>query len=109
MNDLCRLSASDAAKKLARREITATQYLQACLERIDERERDVRAFAYLGREQAVAAARALDAGPVRVESGCRASTAYRRGLPPARETCRRIPHRQDRHDGTRDLPAERNP
>lgn len=65
MNDLCRLSAIEAAKKLARREITATQYLNACLARIDERERDVRAFAYLGREQAIAAAKALDAGPVR--------------------------------------------
>ena len=64
MNALCRLSAIEAAKKLARREITAVQYLNACLERIDERERDVRAFAYLGREQAIAAARALDAGPV---------------------------------------------
>ena len=54
MNDLCRLSAIEAGKKLARREITATQYLNACVARIDEREQDVRAFAYLGHEQGIA-------------------------------------------------------
>ena len=62
--DLTRLSAIDAAKKLQSREITALQYLNAHLERIDAREPTVRAFAYLGREQATRAAKALDAGPI---------------------------------------------
>ena len=65
MNDLHRLSAVDAARRIARRELSAEQYLQAFLDRIEAREPEVRAFAYLGREQALAAARALDQGPVR--------------------------------------------
>lgn len=62
--DLTRLTALEAAKKLQSREITALRYLNAHLERIDAREPVVRAFAYLGREQATRAARALDAGPI---------------------------------------------
>ncbi|MCI3951533.1 MAG: amidase [Burkholderiales bacterium] len=58
------LSAVDAAEKLAAREISAEQYLRACLERIDEREKEVRAFAFINREGALARARELDAGPV---------------------------------------------
>jgi Asp-tRNA(Asn)/Glu-tRNA(Gln) amidotransferase A subunit family amidase len=65
MNDLCRLSAIDAAKQLAQRKLSAEQYVRALLERIDARDRDVRAFAYLGREQVLSAAKALDAGPIK--------------------------------------------
>lgn len=65
MIDLIRLSAIDVARKLAQREITAVQYVRALLERIDERDPSVRAFVYLGREQALAAAKVLDAGPVK--------------------------------------------
>ena len=63
--DLSRLSAIDAAARLASRTLTAERYVRALLERIDAREPDVRAFAYLGREQAIAAAKVLDAGPIR--------------------------------------------
>ncbi|MEO7403535.1 MAG: amidase [Burkholderiales bacterium] len=58
------LSALDAAARLQRRELTADRYLHALLERIDAREPDVRAFAYLAREQALARAKTLDAGAV---------------------------------------------
>jgi Asp-tRNA(Asn)/Glu-tRNA(Gln) amidotransferase A subunit family amidase len=64
MNELVKLTATDAAKKLAARSLSAEQYVRAFLERIDEREKDVRAFAYIGREQVLQAAKALDAGPV---------------------------------------------
>lgn len=64
MKDLNRLSATDAAKMLATREISAERYLRACLERIDEREKDVRAFAFINRDGALAHARHLDAGAV---------------------------------------------
>jgi Asp-tRNA(Asn)/Glu-tRNA(Gln) amidotransferase A subunit family amidase len=63
--DLTRLTALHAARLLQTREVTATQYLDAHLARIDAREPTVRAFAYLAREQAKAAAAALDAGPIR--------------------------------------------
>jgi len=49
---------------MSRRELGAEVYLRAFLERIDAREQEVRAFAYVGREQALAAARKLDAGAV---------------------------------------------
>ncbi len=65
MIDLIRLSAIDAARQLAQRQITAQQYVRALLERIDERDPSVRAFVYLGRDQALAAAKVLDAGPVK--------------------------------------------
>jgi Asp-tRNA(Asn)/Glu-tRNA(Gln) amidotransferase A subunit family amidase len=64
MKEFNRLSAIDAAKKLATREISAEQYLRACLERIDEREKDVHAFAFINRDGALARARQLDAGAV---------------------------------------------
>ncbi len=64
MKELNRLSATDAAKKLATREISAEQYLRACLERIEEREKDVHAFAFINRDGALARARQLDAGAV---------------------------------------------
>ncbi len=65
MTDLNRLDAHDAAARLARREITDVDLLRACLERIAEREADVRAFVRIDADAALAQARALDAGPIR--------------------------------------------
>jgi Asp-tRNA(Asn)/Glu-tRNA(Gln) amidotransferase A subunit family amidase len=62
---LHRLDPWQAARLLARRELTAEALLRTCLERIAEREPDVRAFAALDADAALATARALDAGPVR--------------------------------------------
>jgi Asp-tRNA(Asn)/Glu-tRNA(Gln) amidotransferase A subunit family amidase len=59
------LSAWDAAQLLARRELTAVGLLQACLDRIGERDSQVRAFACMDAQAALAQARVLDAGPVR--------------------------------------------
>jgi Asp-tRNA(Asn)/Glu-tRNA(Gln) amidotransferase A subunit family amidase len=53
--------AATARKMIADRKFTATQYLQACLERIAEREADVGAWAYLAPERALAQATAADA------------------------------------------------
>ena len=53
------------ALRLQRRELSAEALMQACLARIAEREPQVRAFAHLDAEGALAAARALDAGPIR--------------------------------------------
>jgi Asp-tRNA(Asn)/Glu-tRNA(Gln) amidotransferase A subunit family amidase len=60
-----RLSASEAARLLARRELTAEALVRACLDRIAEREDAVQAWAYLDADQALEQARALDRGAVR--------------------------------------------
>ncbi len=65
MKDLIRLSAVEAATRLARRELSAEDYLGAFLDRIAEREPTVHAFAHLARDKALATARALDQGAVR--------------------------------------------
>src|SRR5262252_10214021 len=65
MGELNKLSASEAAQRLARREITAESLLLDCLARVEERERDVQAWKFLDRDQALRHARALDRGPVR--------------------------------------------
>jgi Asp-tRNA(Asn)/Glu-tRNA(Gln) amidotransferase A subunit family amidase len=65
MTDLNRLSATDAARRLARREITAEALVRDCLARVDARESEVRAWQHLARDAALAHARALDRGPVR--------------------------------------------
>jgi Asp-tRNA(Asn)/Glu-tRNA(Gln) amidotransferase A subunit family amidase len=57
--------ASELVVRLARREIKAEDLAIACLERVAEREDDVHAFAHLDAVNALAQARALDAGPVR--------------------------------------------
>jgi Asp-tRNA(Asn)/Glu-tRNA(Gln) amidotransferase A subunit family amidase len=62
---LNRLGAAAAARLLARREITAEALLRDCLARIEEREGEVRAFVTRDAEAALAAARALDDGPLR--------------------------------------------
>ncbi len=63
MTDLNRLSATEAARKLAAREITAVALLSACLERIAEREPAVHAWTFLDSGGALQRARALDAQP----------------------------------------------
>ena len=61
---LHRLDAWQAVALLARREIKSTDLVRACLERIDEREPQVLAFAHLNADAALARARALDAAPL---------------------------------------------
>jgi Asp-tRNA(Asn)/Glu-tRNA(Gln) amidotransferase A subunit family amidase len=62
---LHQLQAWQAAELLARRELTALDLTQACLNRIAQREPQVQAFAHLSADAALAQARALDAGPLR--------------------------------------------
>jgi len=65
MQQLNRLSASAAARRLATREITAEQMARACLARIEEREAAVQAWIHIDPDAVLAEARRLDAGPVR--------------------------------------------
>jgi Asp-tRNA(Asn)/Glu-tRNA(Gln) amidotransferase A subunit family amidase len=65
MSESNRLSAAQAAARLARGEITAEALLRDCLARVDAREPIVRAWQFLDREHALAQARSLDRGPVR--------------------------------------------
>jgi len=58
------LSASDLARQLARREISATDLLRSCLNRIALREPEVQAWTYLSADQALARAKQLDDAPV---------------------------------------------
>ena len=60
MTNLNRLGAADAARKLARREITAQALVADCFERIRERESVVHAWVHLDVDAAMARARALD-------------------------------------------------
>ncbi len=53
------------ARQLASRELTATDVVSACLERIAEREGEVQAWEFLEPDHALAQARELDRGPVR--------------------------------------------
>src|SRR5262245_15664272 len=59
------LSLSDAARSIERGELTSEALVSACLERIDERDEQVRAWAFVQRDYALAQARALDRGPRR--------------------------------------------
>ena len=61
MNELARLSVSEAAARIAAGSLTSVALVEACLERIAERERDVGAWIHLDAEQALAEARACDA------------------------------------------------
>jgi Asp-tRNA(Asn)/Glu-tRNA(Gln) amidotransferase A subunit family amidase len=64
INKIMNLSAFEAARALQDRSLSAQQYLAACLARIDEREPQVHAFAYLNRDAALARAKALDSGAI---------------------------------------------
>jgi Asp-tRNA(Asn)/Glu-tRNA(Gln) amidotransferase A subunit family amidase len=62
---LHRLEAWQAAALLARREVKAVDLVHACLDRINERDPQVRAFVHMNADAALDCARQLDAGPVR--------------------------------------------
>jgi Asp-tRNA(Asn)/Glu-tRNA(Gln) amidotransferase A subunit family amidase len=63
MANLNRLSATEAARKLAAREITAEALLADCIERIREREPIVHAWTFLDTDRALERARWLDTQP----------------------------------------------
>lgn len=62
MKDLESLSATQAIKALSKREIKATDLLLSCLDRIGQKESLVRAWASLGKENALSRAKQLDKG-----------------------------------------------
>jgi Asp-tRNA(Asn)/Glu-tRNA(Gln) amidotransferase A subunit family amidase len=64
MQKLNELTAREAAKRLAAREITAEDLARACLARIEERESTVGAWIHLDPDAVLAQARRLDSGPV---------------------------------------------
>src|SRR6185503_942023 len=64
-NSLNELSAAEAARRIEAGEATCEALAATCLERIAAREKEVRAWAFLDREQALAQARALDRTPRR--------------------------------------------
>src|SRR5437764_4483679 len=57
---LIHLTASEAAAAIARGAISAEDYTRACLERIEARDGEIKAFAHLDRDHALAQARKLD-------------------------------------------------
>jgi amidase len=60
MNDLNRLSAAEAARRIAAGRITSEQLVRACLDRIAAREGEIRAWAHCDPDAAIAQARAVD-------------------------------------------------
>jgi Asp-tRNA(Asn)/Glu-tRNA(Gln) amidotransferase A subunit family amidase len=58
------ISATALARALQDGDITAEQVMRDCIERIDAREPEVKAWTFLDREAALAQARALDRGPI---------------------------------------------
>lgn len=65
MKDPNRLSATDAAALIERGELKSEDLVAACLARIEERETQVGAWAYVDRTQALAQARVRDREPAR--------------------------------------------
>ncbi len=65
MTDLFRLSARDAAQRIAAGSLTAEALIRACLDRIAGREPEVGAWAYVDPDQALAEARARDQATTR--------------------------------------------
>ena len=65
MKSLHMLSASEAARQIAAGKITSEALVRSCLDRIEAREDDVQAWAFLDCEAALRQARAVDAGPRR--------------------------------------------
>ena len=60
MTDHATLTATEAAAEIARGALAAEDYVRACLDRIEAVEGEIRAFAHLDRDHALAQARALD-------------------------------------------------
>ncbi|HEY9280007.1 MAG TPA: amidase [Eoetvoesiella sp.] len=60
-----RLSAFEAARLLARREVSAEQMTRACLNRIEEREPTVHAWTVINADAAIRHAKQLDRGPIK--------------------------------------------
>ena len=60
MNDLCRLSASEAVERINQGKLTSEALVRACLERIEEREPEVEAWMHLDAEYSLAQARERD-------------------------------------------------
>ncbi len=65
MTRLNELTAAEAARRIAAGETTALALAEACLERIAERDEEVRAWAFIHAKQALAEARELDRMPRR--------------------------------------------
>jgi Asp-tRNA(Asn)/Glu-tRNA(Gln) amidotransferase A subunit family amidase len=65
MKDLESLSASQAIRAIARRDIKATDLLLSCLDRIGQRDSLIKAWVSLDKENALARARELDKGPIK--------------------------------------------
>jgi amidase len=59
------LSATEAARRIERGELTSEALVSECLQRIAERDEALRAWAFVDRNYALAQARALDRGPRR--------------------------------------------
>lgn len=57
---LTALTATEAAAEIARGAVSAEDYARACLDRIEALDGEIKAFAHLDREHALAQARALD-------------------------------------------------
>ncbi|OEV05541.1 Asp-tRNA(Asn)/Glu-tRNA(Gln) amidotransferase subunit GatA [Streptomyces oceani] len=67
MSDLTRLTAAEAAERIASGEVSAAEITGAHLDRIDAVDKKVHAFLHLDREGALAAARAVDSARARGE------------------------------------------
>jgi Asp-tRNA(Asn)/Glu-tRNA(Gln) amidotransferase A subunit family amidase len=65
MTDLFRLSASEAAARIREGTLTSEALVRSCLERIDARESQVKAWVHLDRDFALAQARECDRSPNR--------------------------------------------
>ncbi|EGI76487.1 amidase [Hylemonella gracilis] len=64
-SDLHRLSATELARGLQSRSLTAEAVARACLARVAERDGELKAWVHVDADQVLAQARALDQGPVR--------------------------------------------
>ncbi len=60
VDELCALTAAEAARRIADGAVTAQEMVSACLARIREREPEVQAWAYLDEDYALGQARRLD-------------------------------------------------
>ena len=62
MGALNSLSAMEAARQIAAKTISAEALMRDCLQRVDARDGEIHAWAYIDAEAALAQARASDAG-----------------------------------------------